>query len=187
MKTNVQFILMLLVALGASRHLSAQKNLDYFREKCDLLGFTKKVIVSAPSKNSRVGIFTLVQITISDCKTIVDELKEAFEKDRPQAGTTTVKLNEDRSVLSQSLVFRGDTAQVTYSCIFKDDANADFIYKKGRVTDFYVKRIDSAPMVLKYVIPEGGHITVDGKKYTAEEARKQGYDVVIVPAVISKE
>ena len=42
-------------------------------------------------------------------------------------------------------------------------------------------------MVLKYVIPEGGHITVDGKKYTAEEARKQGYDVVIVPAVISKE
>ena len=33
MKTNVQFILMLLVALGASRHLSAQKNLDYFREK----------------------------------------------------------------------------------------------------------------------------------------------------------
>jgi hypothetical protein len=91
---------------------------------------------------------------------------------------------KNRTIVSETYFFSNEQTFVSYSYSLKDDgAGMDITYMEqhnatlfGKI-DTENKEKNNYPTKTKFMIPKGGYIFVNGKRMTAEQARKQGLDV----------
>lgn len=168
-----------LLVLGTSSVLRAQKNLDALRQRCDKNDRIDKTYIVSRDKQTSKEQFTIQRITIRGDKQLVDAFFDAFAKDRLQAVQSIVHQRAGR-VVPKLLLFQDGHGPVWYGMNVANDTDATILYTKG------VMKLDNAGDKVRavsktLVVPYGGAVTIDGKVMTVKEARAKGYDVREAP------
>ncbi|MBK5722222.1 DUF5024 domain-containing protein [Dysgonomonas sp. Marseille-P4677] len=184
MKRLLIFIFMFLFTLlGAG----AQSNIDKVLKEGEQNGNLTKSIVYQPEKKRKAPVYSTIMY-IKDDSCLVNKFIRAFEKDQPKASMSMVsQATKGEKIISEMLVFYSQGEQKTYSYEITDGSNAKITYIKNKVEE-PEKKIDLASSVrksdtqkMKILIPKNGYVNINGKKMTAEEARKIGFDVQTIP------
>jgi hypothetical protein len=117
-----------------------------------------------------------------DTRRLLDEFLEAFKKERSKASSIMQKI-ENHKLFSEIYFFLQEKIFISYSYTLNEgDSSADITYieRKNITPDHATTQEgekDNSRTKTKYMIPKGGHLFVNGEKWTAKQARETGMDV----------
>jgi hypothetical protein len=154
--------------------LSAQSALDSLMEGYKKNDLIQKLIETDVCGDS-VSSFS-IQFFIED-KQLVDEFLEVFKKEKRSA-SSIIQKKENKKLFLEACFFDDGEAIRSYSYSLKNEGtSAEITYAKYNTVPHEKHNRNDQATAVKYLIPKGGYMFLNGEKVSAEEARAKGLNV----------
>lgn len=164
----------LFLAAAFPANVYSQKHLEALSTKYGLDGSIPKTVTNMKSDDTNKP-FVSVKMTITNNEARVNEILDAFEKDKEEGRSSMMEV-ADGKITGLTYVFEKEGNRITYTYDLKDSANAYFTRTEGKVSHTVKAGID--PSKARFII--GGRnpkFNINGEQKTLEEARAMGFNV----------